>query len=319
MKVAVNKREQKISGLRKKSFFTRVKENWLLLFMASPALIYFFIWHYLPMFGLIIAFKDYSYEAGILGSRFIGVDNFKFFFQSLDAWRISRNTLGYGALFIVVNIFSGVFVALLFNEVRSRKAIKLYQTIMMFPNFLSWVVVGFITYIMLNPVYGVFNQILTSMGFNGLDWYSDPKLWPMILTITNTWKCVGMNSIIYYATLLGVSQELYEAASIDGANGWQKCLHISIPALIPIVTMLSILAIGGIFRGDFGLFYQITRDVGALYPTTDVIDTYIYRGLRTGDIGITSAVGLFQSLVGLVMVVVTNIIVKKIEPDNAMF
>lgn len=305
------KRKRGISGMMRESL-------WLLL-LTLPGLIYYIVWHYIPMFGLVIAFKDYTYNAGILGSEWVGFDNFKFFFASNDAWRIARNTVGYAATFIVLNAVTGTFVALLLNEVKSRAAVKTYQTIMILPNFLSWVVVGFVAYIFLNPALGVANQVLALFGKEWVDWYSNPNYWPFILTFMSIWKGIGMNSIMYYAALLGVDQELYEAATIDGANGIQKCLHISIPSLVPLITTLSILAVGSIFRGDFGLFYQIPRDVGALYPTTDVIDTYIYRGLRNGNIGITSAVGLFQSVVGLVMVVVTNLIVRKIEPDNALF
>lgn len=303
----------------KKSPLKHLRENRALLFLALPAILYFIVFHYIPMFGAIIAFKDYSYEYGIFGSRWIGFDNFKFFFLSQDAWRITRNTVCYGATFIVMNAVCASAVALFMNEIRSRGAIKTYQTIMLLPNFLSWVVVGFIAYILLNPALGTLNQIRSMLGFKGVDWYSDPKYWPFILTIANTWKGIGMQSIIYYATLLGVDSSLYEAATIDGANRWQKCRYISIPSLTPVIIIMSILAVGNIMRGDFGLFYQLSRDVGALYPTTDVIDTYLYRGLRTGDIGITSAVGLFQSVVGTFMVLVTNSIVKKIDPEQAMF
>lgn len=313
-------RESHTLARRKRTGIGKImRENGAFLLLAAPALIYFTIFHYIPMFGLVIAFKDYSYEAGILGSRWIGLTNFKFFFLSQDAWRITRNTVGYGALFIVVNAISASVVALLMNEIRNRAAIKTYQTIMLLPNFLSWVVVGFVAYILLNPALGLVNQVIRFFGGEGVDWYSNPVYWPFILTIAQVWKGIGMNAVMYYAALLGVDPELYNAATIDGANRLQKCWHISVPALIPLMTTLSILAVGNIFRGDFGLFYQIPRDVGALYPTTDVIDTYIYRGLRTGDIGITSAVGFVQSVVGVFMVLVTNAIVKKIEPDNAMF
>lgn len=305
------KRRRGLSGMMRESL-------WLLL-LTLPGLIYYIVWHYIPMFGLVIAFKDYTYNAGILGSEWAGFDNFKFFFASNDAWRIARNTVGYAATFIVLNAVTGTLMALLLNEVKSRASVKTYQTVMILPNFLSWVVVGFVTYIFLNPALGVANQLLEFFGKEWVDWYANPAYWPFILTFMNIWKGIGMNSIMYYAALLGVDQELYEAATIDGANGIQKCLHISLPALVPLITTLSILAVGSIFRGDFGLFYQIPRDVGALYPTTDVIDTYVYRGLRNGDIGVTSAVGLFQSVVGLVMVVVTNLIVRKIDPDNALF
>lgn len=313
------KRVRDLQTGKRQSVAKIMRDNAAFLLLAAPALLYFTIFHYIPMFGLVIAFKDYSYEAGILGSRWIGLTNFKFFFLSQDAWRITRNTVGYGALFIVVNAVCASLVALLMNEIRSRGAIKTYQTIMLLPNFLSWVVVGFVAYILLNPALGLVNQVIRFFGGEGADWYSNPAYWPFILTISNVWKGIGMNAVIYYAALLGVDPELYAAATIDGANRFQKCRHISVPALVPLITMMSILAVGNIFRGDFGLFYQIPRDVGALYPTTDVIDTYIYRGLRTGDIGITSAVGFVQSVVGVFMVVVTNAIVKKIEPDNAMF
>lgn len=309
---------QKVTGKRRSEFYY-IRKNSSMLLLALPALIYFIVFHYLPMFGAIIAFKDYSYVDGILGSRWIGFDNFKFFFMSQDALRITRNTVCYGATFIVMNAVCASAVALLMNEIKSRSAIKTYQTVMLFPNFLSWVVVGYISYILLNPALGTFNQILAFFGKDGVDWYSDPKYWPFILTVANTWKGVGMQSIIYYATLLGVDSSLYEAATIDGASRWQQCLYISIPSLSPVIIIMSILAVGNIMRGDMGLFYQLSRDVGALYPTTDVIDTYLYRGLRTGDIGITAAVGLFQSVVGTCMVLLTNAIVKKIDPDQAMF
>lgn len=309
---------QKVTGKRRSEFYY-IRKNSSMLLLALPALIYFIVFHYLPMFGAVIAFKDYSYVDGILGSRWIGFDNFKFFFMSQDALRITRNTVCYGATFIVMNAVCASAVALLMNEIKSRSAIKTYQTVMLFPNFLSWVVVGYISYILLNPALGTFNQILAFFGKDGVDWYSDPKYWPFILTVANTWKGVGMQSIIYYATLLGVDSSLYEAATIDGASRWQQCRYISIPSLSPVIIIMSILAVGNIMRGDMGLFYQLSRDVGALYPTTDVIDTYLYRGLRTGDIGITAAVGLFQSVVGTCMVLLTNAIVKKIDPDQAMF
>lgn len=304
---------------KKRSAFYHLNKNRSMILLALPALIYFIVFHYVPMFGAIIAFKDYSYADGIIGSRWIGFENFKFFFMSQDALRITRNTVCYGATFIIVNAVCASAVALLMNEIRNRGAIKTYQTVMLFPNFLSWVVVGYISYILLNPALGTFNQILAFFGKDGVDWYSDPKYWPAILTVANTWKGIGMQSIIYYATLLGVDASLYEAATIDGANRWQQCRYISIPSLSPVIIIMSILAVGNIMRGDMGLFYQLSRDVGALYPTTDVIDTYLYRGLRTGDIGITAAVGLFQSVVGTCMVLITNAIVKRIDPDQAMF
>lgn len=295
------------------------KESWELLLLALPALIYYFIMNYIPMFGIVIAFKDYKYNRGIFGSEWCGFNNFKFFFESQDAWRITRNTVGYGILFIVMGVICGVAIALLLFEIRKKIALKTYQTLMILPNFLSWVIVSYITYILLNPVLGVVNRVFDVFHIPTQDWYSDPKYWPFILTYSQIWKTVGMNSIMYYAALMAIDESLFEAASLDGANKWQQIRHISIPSLLPLVTILIINNMGSIFRGDFGLFYQIPRDIGALYPTTDIIDTYVYRGLRTGDVGITSAVGFFQSFVGLFMVVGTNAVIRKIAPENAMF
>ena len=295
------------------------KESWELLLLALPALIYYFVMNYIPMFGIVIAFKDYKYNRGIFGSEWCGFNNFKFFFESQDAWRITRNTVGYGILFIVMGVICGVAIALLLFEIRKKIALKTYQTLMILPNFLSWVIVSYITYILLNPVLGVVNRVFDVFHIPTQDWYSDPKYWPFILTYSQIWKTVGMNSIMYYAALMAIDESLFEAASLDGANKWQQIRHISIPSLLPLVTILIINNMGSIFRGDFGLFYQIPRDIGALYPTTDIIDTYVYRGLRTGDVGITSAVGFFQSFVGLFMVVGTNAVIRKIAPENAMF
>lgn len=287
--------------------------------LALPGILYFLVFCYLPMFGIVIAFKKYSYVKGIWGSDWIGFKNFRFFFTSQDAMRITRNTVLYNVVFIVLGIFCAVVVALLLYEIKERYLIKIYQTSIILPNFLSWVIVGYISYILLNPNYGVFNQVLRLLGKEGISWYSETVYWPFILTGFNIWKNVGMDSIIYYAALLGISKELYEAAEIDGANKWQKVKNVSVPHLVPTIIILAITKVGNIMRGDFGLFYQIPKDIGLLYPVTDVIDTYVFRGLRGGDMGTSSAVGLFQSVVGLILVVITNYIVNKIEPDNAMF
>lgn len=317
-----------ISGENKKRIMQKKgKINWQVFFrknlplflLTVPALIYFILFHYAPMFGVIMAFKDFQYNLGILGSPWSGLKNFEFFFTSNDAWRILRNTVGYSLLFIVVGNVVALTCALLLNEVKSRFFLKIHQTAMLLPNFLSWVLVGFITYIFLNPNMGTLNQLITFLGFEEKNWYSDPGYWPYILTVTSLWKGVGLQILIYFAALLGVDPELYEAAKIDGATKFRQAWHISIPAIMPVFTILAILAIGDTFRGDFGLFYQIPRDVGLLYSTTDIIDTYIFRGLRTGDLGVTAAVGLFQSVVGLILILVVNWIVKKIKPEHALF
>ncbi len=295
------------------------RQNLSLLFLTVPALLYYFVFAYIPMFGAVIAFKDYKAPKGLLGSAWNGLQNFEFFFTSQDAWRITRNTVGYALLFIAVNLISAVIVALMLNEVRNRKALKFYQTAMILPRFLSWVIVGYISYTILSPSMGILNQIIEFFGGTSVDWYSSPGYWPYILVITNTWKVIGLNCLMYYAALMGIDNSFYEAAEIDGANKIQQIIHISIPSIKSLMIVLTLLAFGNIFRGDFGLFYIIPRDIGLLYPATDIIDTYVYRGLRIGNLGITAAIGLFQSVVGFFMVVTMNWLVRKIEPDSALF
>lgn len=301
---------------RRKGF----RENAELSVLLIPGLLYFLIFCYLPMAGVVVAFKDYRNNLGIFGSKWVGLKNFEFFFTSQDAARIFRNTIGYGIAFIILGLVCAVFIALLLYEIRSRAWLKYYQTTMILPHFLSWVIVGYITYILLEPNLGIINKVLAVFGIDGRQWYSEPKYWVVILPIVNIWKTVGLNCIMYYAALMGVDKELFEAATLDGAGRVKQVIHISLPMLIPLMITLTILHVGNVIRGDFGLFYTIPRDIGLLYPTTDIIDTYVYRGLRTGDdLGITAAVGLFQSVVGLIMVVGTNMIVKKIDPEKSMF
>jgi putative aldouronate transport system permease protein len=268
------------------------------------------------MFGIVMAFKDYRYNLGILGSPWVGFKNFEFFFTSNDAWRILRNTVGYSLLFIVVGNVVALSVALLMNEVKNKLMLKIHQTVMLLPNFLSWVLIAFLTYIFLNPNMGVLNQLIDFLGFTPQEWYAEPGHWPYILTATSLWKGIGIGILIYYASLMGVDPQLYEAAKIDGANKLRQAWHVSIPAVLPVFTIQTILAIGDTFGGDFGLFYFIPRDVGLLYSTTDIIDTYVIRGLRGGDLAVTAAVGLFQAVAGLILIIIVNWIVRKIKPEN---
>lgn len=309
-----------IAKTSKKSGWKTFKDNAELSVLLIPGMILLILFAYIPMFGVIIAFKDYRNNLGIFGSKWVGLKNFKFFFASQDAWRIARNTVGYGIMFIVIGLIAAVFVAILLYEVKRKAALKFYQTSMILPHFLSWVIVGYITYVLLEPNLGIFNKIIRFFGGEGLQWYSEPKYWIFILPMVNLWKTIGLKCIMYYAALMGIDEQLFEAAQIDGASRLKQIWYITIPSLIPLMTILTILDVGHIIKGDFGLFYTIPRDVGLLYPTTDIIDTYVYRGLRTGDdIGITTAVGLFQSVVGLIMVVGTNLIVKKVSPENSLF
>lgn len=299
----------------------RLKKNELELYsLCIIPLLSLFIFNYIPMFGIIIAFKDYRYNLGILGSRWVGFNNFKFFFETGTFKTILWNTLSMNMIFIVVGTASAILVAILLFEISSRNATKVYQTLLITPNFLSWVVVSYMVYAFLNPQYGLINVLLKHMGKEAVDWYAKPNAWPVILTISSVWKGVGMDSVVYYAALMGLDTSLFEAAEVDGASKFQVTMKIIVPLLIPLISVLTILKIGNIFRADFGLFYQLTRNVGLLYSKTDVIDTYIFRTMRVvGDMGMSSAVGLMQSVVGFILVMLTNHISKKINPDNALF
>lgn len=290
-----------------------------LFFISLPALIVVFVFYYMPMYGIVIAFKDINYAKGIWGSDWAGFKNFEFFFQSQDAYRITRNTLLLNGAFIAIGIFFSVIIGLLMAEL-GRGLVKIFQTILFFPYFLSWVVVGFISYILLNPTFGVINKAMEQFHLTAVDWYSEPKYWPIILTLTYLWKNVGYTSIIFFTGLISIDSSYYEAASIDGASRFQQVRKISIPLIAPLITLLVILGVGRIFYSDFGLFYFIPRDAGMLYSTTDVVDTYVFRSLRVvGDLGMASAASLYQAIVGLVLVLSTNLIVRKINKDNAIF
>lgn len=303
-----------------KSKGTLGNRKWQLYGMMAIPLLFVIVFSYIPMFGIIIGFKDYKYSRGILGSEWVGLKNFEFMVKSNDFWNITRNTILLNLLFIVVGVISAVVVALIFYELKSRIATKVYQTIFITPHFLSWVVVAYMVYALLSPEYGTINKILGAFGISQIKWYSEPKWWPLILTITNTWKIVGMDSVIYYAALMGIDSTLYEAAEVDGAGKLKIVKNIILPCLVPLIAILTILKIGNIFRADFGLFYQVTRDSGALYSVTDVIDTYLYRTLTvTGDMSLSTSVGFLQSIVGMVLVLITNYITRKINPDNALF
>lgn len=305
--------------VKRRKKFAKFRDNFELFILTLPAIISLLVFHYWPLAGNIMAFKDYKYAKGIFGSDWIGFKNFEYFFTSQDALRITRNTVLYNATFIVVGILCAVIIALLLYQISVKGAIKTYQTIMILPRFLSWVIVSCIVYILLNPTSGVFNRLLTMFGLEKVQWYGTTEPWPVILVISNLWKHIGLDSIIYYSALLGIDQEQFEAAEVDGASRFKQMTKIAIPSILPIIIIMLILKVGSIFGGDFGLFYQIPRNIGTLYPVTDVIPTYVFRGLQGGDYAASTAVGLFQSVVGFVLVIVTNAIVKKIDPDKSMF
>ena len=295
------------------------KETFHLDLMSLPGVLLLLVFNYLPMIGIVIAFKDYNPNLGIWGSAWNGFDNFKFFFTSQDAVRTIRNTLLYSSSFLVLDLICAVGLALMFYNLRSKRALKFYNTVVILPRFMSPVIIAFIVYIILNPSYGLLNQLIIALGGSKIQWYSNSKYWPAILTITHIWQTVGMNCIIYYASLMSLDDSLLEAARLDGANKWQETWHVVIPHLIPVMVISTILGLGSLFHGDFGLFYQVPKDVGLLYPTTDIINTYTYRALQSGSFGKSTAVSLFQSTMGCLMVLITNGIVRKVSPENSLF
>lgn len=307
-------KKEKVSPLKSK-----IRNNIPLALMSLPALLYLFVFSYLPMFGVVIAFKDYNYTAGILGSPWAGFKHFKYFFTSNDAVVVLRNTILYNLLFLILGTFLKVLVALLLYEITSKKLLKTYQTSIILPNFISWVLVAYIGYALFSYETGMLNGIRGIFGLSEINWYNTPKYWPFILTIFEMWKGVGMGCIIYYASLMGLDPSLFEAAALDGANRFKQIIYISIPGILPTICILLIMGVASIIGGDFGLFYQLPRNSGLLYPVTDVISTYVYRGLQMGNMSSTAAIGLFQNVVGLILTLGTNWFVKKVNPENAMF
>jgi putative aldouronate transport system permease protein len=296
-----------------------VKKNLQLTLLALPAILIIFVFSYLPMGGVFIAFKNINYIDGIFRSPWVGFENFKFFFTSNDAWLVIRNTLGYNIVFIAVGTFLSVVFAILLNEVVSRTLLKTYQTIFFFPYFFSWIIVAYMTYSFIGP-YGIITSWMEKTGLGSFDFYTHTWVWPFLLTFINIWKGIGYVSIIFYAGILGISQEYFEAAAIDGASKFQMVRNITIPLLMPLITIMTLLSVGKIFYSDFGLFFFIPREIGQLFPVTQVIDTYVYRMLKvSGDIGMSSAVGLFQSTMGFVIVLLSNFIVKRVNDENKLF
>ena len=301
---------------RKKSRWFYFKKNLPLTMMALPGIILMILFKYLPLSGIVLAFKQYNIRDGIFGSAWNGLKNFEYLFRTKDAWIITRNTLGYNLLFIVLDLVLAVTMAIILNELHQKKAAKVYQTIFMAPYFLSWVVVSFVAYSLLSVDNGFINR---AFGLN-VTWYSEPRVWPFILIIFQVWKTLGYLTVMYLGSIVGISNDYYEAALMDGATKWQQIRYITLPSLKSMMIVLTILAIGKIFYADFGLFYQLPRNSGPLFPVTNVIDTYVYRALKeNGNIGMSAAASLYQSLVGFVLVLVSNFIVRKIDKDSALF
>ncbi len=282
---------------------------------------------YLPMFGIVFAFKSYKLAPGkgflyslFVKSQWVGLKNFKFLFMSPDVFNIIRNTLLYNVVFITIGALLPVTLAILITQMHSKKLAKVCQTSMFLPHFLSWVVVSYFMYAFLSTDRGMFNHMLMSMGKDPITWYQSPKYWPFIIVFMNTWKTVGYSMVVYMASITGIDQSLYESAVIDGASKWQQVKGITLPLLRPIISIMFIMNIGHIFSTDFGLFFIATRDSNSLVSVTQTLDVYVYKALmQDANYNYSSAMGLMQSVMGCIMILITNFIVKKIDPDSGLF
>ena len=286
--------------------------------MMLPGIIYLFINNYMPLPGLIVAFKNYNAKKGIYGSDWAGLKNFEYLFKN-DAWLITRNPVLYNVAFIIVNTCLAIAVAIILSELTGRRK-KVYQSAILLPNLISIVIVGYLVFAFLSVENGfVNNSILAPLGADPISWYSEPKYWPFILIFVNAWRVIGYNCIVYLSTIMGIDKSIYESARLDGASKWQQICSITLPLLKPTITMLTLMAVGRIFYSDFGLFYQVPMNQGALYSTTNTIDTYVFRGLlQQGNISMSAASGLYQSVVGFILVLAANLAVRKADPDSAL-
>ncbi len=297
-----------------------VKKYRTLILMCVPAIIFFIAFSYAPLPGLYVAFVKFNYGAGIFKSKFIGLDNFRFLFESGKLWMLTRNTILYNFAFLILDNILAVCFAILINEISKRRFKKTAQTIMLLPYFISAVLVGLLVYNIFNYDYGFLNRVLTWMGVPRWAPYSNPKAWPGLIILIQLWQCTGYNTIVYFAAIMSIDSEVIEAARIDGVNAFQRIWYITLPYLKPTLIILILFAMGGIVRGNFGLFYNIVGRNSILYPTTDIIETYVYRAtVNDFNFSTASAVGLYQSVIGFVLVMLCNRAIKTIEPDYSLF
>lgn len=302
-----------------KNTWSKLKKNRVLLIMLIPALLYVIIFCYLPMSGIILAFKDFKYSLGIFKSPWCGWENFKYLMVTGKLWKLTRNTLLYNIAFIFLGLICEVGFAILLSEISKKTFKKIAQGFMFLPYFISWVVVSTI---MLNifGTNGVLNAILTNFGITDFSIYKQVSQWPIVLVCVRLWKQTGYGTVVYLASIAGISKDLYEAASIDGASVWQKIRYITLPSLKPTIMIMVLLALGNVFRGDFGMFYQLVGSNQMLLESSDILDTFIYRMLITSpNVGQTAAAGLYQSVLCFVTIMCANWIVKKIDPDYTLF
>ncbi|SFS23612.1 ABC transporter permease [Enterocloster citroniae] len=322
MKAKCLKAEQKLLGHKNKTAFkVKLKRFLPIYLMAVPGIIYLIINNYMPMLGIFIAFKKVNFSLGIFKSPWCGFKNFEYLFATKDAWVITRNTILYNLAFIALNLAVGVMLAIILNEIAGSRLRQVYQSFVLIPYLISIIIVGYLGYSLFSTKTGFLNTvILPFFGLDPVKWYSTPKVWPIILCVVNTWKNAGYYCIIYLAAVMSIDPVYYEAATIDGAGWWAKVFRITIPTILPVIITMTLLQVGRIFYSNFGLFYQVPMDQGMLYPTTNVVDTYVYRALiNSGDISMSAAASVYQSIVGFVTVVLANLAIRRIDRESALF
>lgn len=292
----------------------------MLFLMILPTIVFFIIFSYVPMPGAYVAFVDYKMRKGIFGSQFVGFKNFEFLVKTGDLWRITKNTLLYNLAFLFIGHFTQVTLAIMISELKCKWFKKLSQSVILLPYFISMVIVGFFAYNLFNYNYGFINGVITSLGFDRHDFYSDQGIWKYIIVAFNVWSGTGYGMIVYLASITGIDSEIYEAATIDGATLMQRIMYITLPLLKPTVILLVLFSLGGILKGSFDLFYNLIGTNSVLYPQTDIIDTFVFRSLA-GQFNFSqgAAVGFYQSVFGLLLVLTVNAIVKKVDPESALF
>lgn len=302
-------------------------DDFELTLLSLPTVVWFIAFCYIPLFGIVFAFKNYKVKRGkgflyslFVNSKWVGLKNFRFLFLSSDIWNIFRNTLGYNIVFICIGVTLPVALAIMITQLRSKKLAKVCQTAVFMPHFLSWVVISYFVYAFLSTDMGLLNTIVTSLGGERIRWYQEKAYWPYILVFINTWKTFGYSMVVYMATITGIDQSLYESAVIDGATKWQQCKGITIPLLRPVISIMFILNVGNIFSTDFGLFYQVTRDSGSIIDVTQTLDVYVYKAtMESNNYGYSAAASLLQNTLGCIMLIAANLAVKKIDPDSGLF
>lgn len=303
-----------------KGFFKKLYKYRVYLLMLSPAVIYTLVFAYYPMTGIVMAFKKYNYSGGIWGSPWNGIENFKFFFKSGQAGLVTRNTVLYNIAFILVGTVAQIAVAVFLTEIHNKRFRKVTQSMMFLPYFISWVIVGVMAFNIFSSDYGFMNRVITALGGERIAFYTKPEAWPFILIFFNVWKGVGYGSVMYLAAIMGIDTSIYEAAAIDGANVFQRIFKVTIPSIMPTVIILLLMSVGGIFKGNFDMFYNLVGSNGLLYNYTDVIDTLTMRALiSSNDFGMSAAMGLYQSVLCFITVLVANKLVSLYDKDYTLF